>query len=81
MEDSITKDELHAIGNAKQKAVLTSCEARLAESEAKNLILQIYNKYGLKVGEDQILETGKIVRKPEVEIETTEVKPAGETEG
>ena len=72
--NSLTQEEVHAVTVAKQRAVLANSEAekavalsRLADSEAKNLILQIYNKYSLKVGQDQILETGKIVRKVDVD--------------
>lgn len=68
--DSLTPQEVQAVTAAKQKAILANAEAekavalsRLSESEAKNLILQIYNKYDLKIGQDQVLETGKIVRK------------------
>lgn len=79
--DSITPQEVQAVSNAKQRAVLANTEARLAESEAKNLILQIYNKYGLRAGQDQILETGKIIRKVDVDalakaVEAEQAKPS-----
>jgi len=67
--EEITQEDLRAVTNAKHKAILTESEAqkyvalaRLAEAEAKNVILQVYNKYSLKVGQDQVLESGKIVR-------------------
>jgi len=80
-EESITPEELSAVANAKNKSALANAEAKhatamyhLADCEAKNLLLQIYNKYGLKVGQDQIRDTGEIVRAPVVKTVPTEVQ-------
>lgn len=80
MSENLTADELRIIGELKNKTVLLNTEAeksvalaKLAESEAKNYILQIYNKYDLKIGKDQIIDTGEIKREektssPEVTV-------------
>ena len=81
-DESISQQEIVAIQEVKRRADLARSEAekavalsQLAEANAKNLILQVYNKYSIKVGEDQILDTGKIVRKQvETEAEAVETE-------
>jgi hypothetical protein len=83
MSEKVTTEELTAVRDAKNKAVFATntaeksrALAQVAELEAQNLILSLYNKYGLKVGDDVIMENGDIVRKSaselEVEKENTE---------
>jgi hypothetical protein len=78
-KEKLTSDELTTIANAKNKAVLAETEAqkavalsRLAESEANNIILQLYNKYGLRIGQDQVHQDGTIVRVEPTEQKTEE---------
>lgn len=68
-EEKITIEEQQAVQNAKTHAAIAKLQAeklvalaQIAELEVKNIILSIYNKYSLKVGIDNILETGNIVR-------------------
>jgi hypothetical protein len=69
MIETITKEELDAVKEARAKLANTKIEAekfvaihRVADLEATNLILSIYNKYNLKSGTDSIREDGTIVR-------------------
>lgn len=80
-EEKITLEEQQAVQNAKTQVTIAKLQAEKfvavaqnAELEIKNLILSIYNKYSLRVGVDNILETGKIIRKEDLDstIELTE---------
>ena len=62
MEESLTQEEIGIIIDLKNKAIIANLSAKLAELEAKNYILTIYNKYNIKNGIDQIVENGKIIR-------------------
>ena len=69
MSESLTKEELDAIAQFNQKTTLAKLEAekavalaKLAEVEATNLVLRVYNKYQLKAGIDRIAENGTILR-------------------
>lgn len=76
MSEKITTEELNAVRDAKNKAVFATntaekarALAQVAELEAQNFILSLYNKYSLKIGDDVIMENGDIVRKTESELE------------
>jgi hypothetical protein len=65
--ESIPSEEMEQLKDIKNKSVLLSLQvekfqALLESSEIsfENAILKLYNKYNLKLGEDQILESGKI---------------------
>lgn len=70
--ERISDEELRAINEAKSKAVLAVSQAerataiaRIQELEVKNLVLTIFNKYGLVWGSDNIHESGQIIRNKE----------------
>jgi hypothetical protein len=79
MTNKITQEELTAVLTARAKLTTTKLEAekfvaiaRVADLETTNLVLNIYNKYGLKVGTDNIREDGTIVRTDPVKEEVVE---------
>lgn len=68
-QEEITQEEIKSVLVAKYNAQVADLEAqksvalsKLAESNAENLILKIYNKYNLTIGVDKVLDNGKIVR-------------------
>ena len=78
----VTKEEIQQIKDAKNKAVLVTAQAeravalaRVAELETNNIILSIYNKYGLKVGVDNIMENGQIAKAETAKAETPDAEP------
>lgn len=78
MSNSITEEELNNINNLKQKVVLATANAETAvllkknaELEVNNYILNIYNKYDIKVKTDVISTSGEIIKG---KVEDTEKK-------
>lgn len=88
--EKVTIEDIRKIKEAQSNAVLVTAQAekavalaRVAELETNNIILGIYNKYDLKVGVDNIMENGNIVRKeetPTAEETKDTVPPPPETE-
>lgn len=78
----ITPEEIQSIRDAKNRAVLATAQAeravavsRVVELEANNLILSIYNKYGLVSGQDNIMESGQIIRQEDAANQTNTDTP------
>jgi len=68
-EEKILESELELIKQAKLKQENANLQAekfvallKISNLEFDNLVMTIYNKYGLKIGKDTILENGTIKR-------------------
>lgn len=75
MEERISEEELRQIADAKSKAVLAVSQAeraaavaKIQELEVRNLVLSIFNKYGLVWNSDAIHENGQIIRGKKEEV-------------
>jgi hypothetical protein len=62
MSESISKEDMDTISAAKSKIELSAANARVADLEYRNIVQQIFLKYGLKL-EDQVDISGNIIRK------------------
>jgi hypothetical protein len=67
--EMVSPEEMAKIRDARAKAVYATTlaeksysQAQVAELEAKNLILTVFNKYGLDVTKDNVQEDGTIIR-------------------
>lgn len=72
-EERITEGELELIKQSRAKQETANLQAekfvallKIANLEFDNLVMNVYNKYGLRVGKDTILESGVINRAPGV---------------
>jgi len=79
MTDKITQEELNAVSATRARAAATKMEAekfvaiaRVADLEATNVVISIYNKYRLLLGTDVIKEDGTIVRADPIKDEVVE---------
>lgn len=69
IKEQISADELNKIKALQSKAVLQAtvaekayADARIADLEANNFMLTVYNKYKLVSGKDTITNDGSILR-------------------
>jgi len=83
--EQVSPEDMQRIRDAKNNTVLATAKAETAvamstnaELQANNLILSIYNKYGLVLGTDQIMENGNIVKGATVAPTTGNEDPAPE---
>ena len=67
--ETLTQDELNTLNVLRGRVTLAESDAqralavaKLADSEVKNFVLQVYNKYDMKIGKDQLLDDGTIKR-------------------
>lgn len=86
-EEKITEGELELIKQARGKQETANLQAekfvallKIANLEFDNLVISVYNKYGLRVGKDTILDSGVINRSPDLSPKPIAAAPAESSE-